>query len=144
VFFSTPYLRGNIQVAAEHPVGMCLDFNGSRAFQGELNTGAANTRAPLNSEDDGWRRPVFLPPKGSRRSGPSKFFVAEIRGNTAIYPFDSTRDTYVVAPIAGISIFHALLASHFAPRQWSIREDAEHRKSKTYGIDDLDALEISV
>jgi hypothetical protein len=67
---------------------------------------------------------------GGRRDG--KFFIAKITGDTRVYPFLRSEDTVLLSPVRGSDVIQALIDSGFACKEWAVREDATHAKSKTY------------
>ncbi len=64
----------------------------------------------------------------------SKYFVAKVSGATVVYPFDNTLDTISINSTADHEFLRMLAESNFTGREWSIRTDAKHAKSKTYTI----------
>jgi hypothetical protein len=128
-FFSTPYYPGDVRVSAAVPASVEVSAGGA-FFRAEMQADtSAPGRGPSRSGEDGWQGPVFLP-GGRGRNG--KLFFARLRGHTRTYPFLPSRDSVTIRPAPGAEVLQALADSHFAGKEWVIREDAEHAKSKTY------------
>jgi hypothetical protein len=138
VFFSTPYYHGDVRVSAALPASMRLVKKGEVVFAAEMGADpSAPGRGPLRCGEDGWDGPVFLP-AGRRRGGrQGKLFVARLRGYTRTYAFLPGADSVAIRPWPGSEVLQALRDSHFVPKEWVVREDATHAKSKTYQRADL-------
>jgi hypothetical protein len=130
-FFATPYRHGDVQVRAI-PAALRLLVDGAEAFQAEMKS----DRAQSHNTDDAWDGPIFFP---SKKLGPGhgKVFFAKLTGQAHIYPFLPESDSLRINPAHKDDTLAALLESHFAPEQWSIRPDAAHAKSKTYRRSDF-------
>lgn len=138
VFFSTPYYQGDVRVSAALPSSMHLVRKGEVVFAAEMGADpSAPGREPLRCGEDGWDGPVFLP-EGRRRGGrQGKLFVARLRGYTRRYAFLPGTDLVTIRPWPDSEVLQALRDSHFVAKEWIIREDATHAKSKTYRRADL-------
>ena len=90
---------------------------------------SAPAREPSRGGADGWAGPVFLP---GGRGGTGRLFFARLRGHTRTYPFLPSCDALSIRPAPGAEVLQALVDSHFVGKEWVLREDAEHAKSKTY------------
>jgi len=111
------------------PVAIHLVRKGEVAFRAEMYTDPSGLgRKPSRCGEDGWEGPVFLP---ESRRGKDLFF-ARIRGHTQAYPFLHGKDAVTIRPSPDSAILQALLDSHFVAKEWVVREDATHAKSKTY------------
>lgn len=133
VLFSTPYYHGDVRVSASLPAAIQLVKNGEVVFRAEMAAdAAAPARAPLRRGEDGWEGPVFLPESRGEKGGQGKVFFARLRGQTQTYPFLPSGDLVKIKPSQGSEVLQALVDSHFAAKEWAIREDATHAKSKTY------------
>jgi len=129
VFFSTPYCHGDVRVSASLPASIHLVKKGEVVFRAEMHTDASGLgRQPTRCGEEGWEGPVFLP---ESRRGKGLFF-ARIRGHTQAYPFLPGKDSVTIRPSPDSEILQALLDSHFVAKEWVVREDATHAKSKTY------------
>jgi hypothetical protein len=138
VFFSTPYDHGDVRLSASSPAFMHLLKNREVVFAAEMGAKAAGLgRDASHCGEDGWEGPVFLPKnrRGEGRQG--KLFVARLRGYTRTYPFLPGTDSVLIRPSPDSEFLQALGESHFLAKEWIVREDATHAKSKTYKRSDL-------
>src|SRR5262249_18732344 len=120
------------------PASMHLVQKGEVVFAAAMGTDPSGPgREPSRCGEDGWDGPVFLPEgrRGEGRQG--KLFVARLRGYTRTYPFRPGTDSVASRPSPDSEVLQALRDSHFVAREWIIREDATHAKSKTYKRADL-------
>jgi hypothetical protein len=144
VFFSTPYVAGDVRVSALLPASIHLVKKGQVVFRAEMATDSSGTRRePSRRGEDGWEGPVFLPGKRHGKSLQANLFLARLRGDTRAYPFLPSTDTLEVRPAADGDALQMLRASHFVPREWVVREDARHAKSRTYPRTDLSPREAA-
>jgi hypothetical protein len=136
VLFSTPYYHGDVRVSASLPASMHLVKKGEVVFAAEMGADASGLgRDASRSGEDGWEGPVFLPEsrRGEGRQG--KLFVARLRGYTRTYPFLPGTDSVAIRPSPDsefLEFLQTLRDSHFVAKEWIVREDAMHAKSKTY------------
>jgi hypothetical protein len=135
-FFATPYAHGHVRLATSPHPSVQLDLNGRPVFHADMTATqpAANLFAAPD-EQGGWEGPVLLPQTGRP---PAKLFFARLRGVTHTRPFTPGQDTLVLSPPSGNTApaIAALRDSQFVPRQWEVRTDANHAKSKTYRMND--------
>jgi hypothetical protein len=131
-WFRTPYLHATPQVTAESPAGMELLDGQDTAFSARMAVDAATPRTPARTGDDGWEGPVFLPRPAGRPGAFGHIFFGKLRGLTQTYPFVSGQDAVTIRPTPRMPALQALCDSRFAGREWSIRPDASHAKSRTY------------
>jgi hypothetical protein len=130
-FFSTPYYHGDVRMSATLPVSIRLVEGDATVFRAEMTEpNESLPRAPVRQGEEGWDGPIYLPTGG--RGGAGKLFLARLRGETRAYPFLAGQDVLALQPLAGAPVFQSLLDSHFSPREWLVRENATHAKSKTY------------
>ncbi|HJT76739.1 MAG TPA: hypothetical protein VJ739_06015, partial [Gemmataceae bacterium] len=132
-FFATPYYPGDVRVSASLPVSVHLAEGSDVAFRAEMggdNAGAS--REPSRAGEDTWEGAVFLPGGRGGRDGQGNLFFARLGGHGRAYPFLTSQDSLTIRPSRGASILQALLDSHFVAREWVVREEARHAKSKTY------------
>jgi hypothetical protein len=128
--FSTPYYPAKVDIRARLPIRLRLTQGREGVFRAEMSAGSrAAPREPSRSGDDGWEGPIFLP--GSGRRAPGKVFFARLSGHTETYPF-SPGDVLALDPSPKSQILRALVESRFAVREWVIRADATHARSKTF------------
>jgi hypothetical protein len=130
--FSTPYSHADVRVSCR-PVFVKCTTTREVIFQADMHADySAPSREPVRCGVDGWDGPVFLPRGKSRRRCDGKFFIAKITGDTRIYPFLPSEDTMLLSPARGSDVIQSLIDSGFACKEWAVREDATHAKSKTY------------
>jgi hypothetical protein len=133
VLFSTPYFHAGARVSAACPASIQLTMQNEVIFEAEMRAGdSATKREPSHSGEVGWAGPVYLPKVGRKKDRQGKLFLARIRGVTQTYPFLPEQDCVSMVQSQEDGIFRALVESGFAGREWAIREDATHAKSKTY------------
>ena len=129
--FSTPYSHADVRVSCR-PVFVKCTTTREVIFHADMHADySAPSREPVRCGVDGWEGPVFLPGgKGRGRDG--KFFIAKITGDTRVYPFLPNEDSLLLSRSQGSDVIQALIDSGFACKEWAVREDATHAKSKTY------------
>ncbi len=129
-FFHTPYRHGEVQIEACPPCSIRLRTRQGASLVAEMSPDIpACARKPCRSGSDGWQGPIFLPRK--KPSASAKVYFAKIAGHTQSYPFCPPQDRVTLQPAPGASILEWLQESHFAGREWIIRESATHARSKT-------------
>jgi len=74
---------------------------------------------------------VFLPDLRNPAATSSRLFYASLSGETIVYPFDVDTDTFIVDEFRSDPIVEIVNESRFEPREWHLRTDATHGKSKT-------------
>ena len=89
-------------------------------------------RQSSRCEEGGWEGPVFLPGRERGKPGCGRLFFARIAGPTVTYPFLPARDLVTIRPSPGNEILQALKDSCFSGKEWALREDAIHSRSKTF------------
>jgi hypothetical protein len=133
MLFSTPYHHGDVRVSASLPASMHLVKKGEVVFAAEMGTDASGlSREPSRCGDERWEGPVFLPESRPGKAGQGKLFVARLRGYARTYPFLPGTDSVAIRPSSDSEVLQALRDSHFLAKDWIVREDATHAKSKTY------------
>ena len=131
MFFSTPYDHADVQVEEQLPAGIRLSHRQQRPFSATMSTAKDGTdRVALTDSDDGWAGPIFLPRRKVRAGDPGKLFFGKLVGRTQTYAFDGA-DKLTISPSTRWPIFQWLLDSGLTGREWIIREQATHGKSKT-------------
>jgi hypothetical protein len=137
-FFSTPYGHGDVRVSAALPASMHVLKKEEVVFAAEMGADASGLlREPARCGEEGWEGPVFLPNSWHRRGRPAKVFFARLRGETRRYPFLPAQDAVAIRPTPDSEFLQALRDSHFLAKEWIVREDATHAKSRTYKRADL-------
>jgi hypothetical protein len=130
-FFSTPYAHGRIQVRTHIPATMEVCFGAETLFSARMGASSSElSRTPNRSSHEQWLGPIYLPKKSRGTSDPGKFFFAKIEGATDIYDV-SPDDTVTITNSHNPPIFNSLRKSNFVPKEWHIRESANHAKAKT-------------
>ncbi len=124
-FFCTPYLSGEINLKVSEPCAMEARSGNARLFRAEMS----KADLPAHAEDECWEGAVFLPPAESRR-----YFVAKLSGMARIRPFLES-DRIEMTRDARHGVFALLSESGFTGREWRIRLDGFHARSKTYRYD---------
>lgn len=124
-WFKTPYHFGQVSLSVNLPLSLSLAI-------GDQTVLAASMHVPVNdlaiaSACVDW--PIYLPRHGGKRA--RKFF-ARIRGETVFFPFQSGLDSWSLVSSPRANVLAQLLDSGFAPREWIVRYNAYHAKSKTY------------
>ncbi len=116
-FFSTPYYFGKVGLHENLPCKMSLNDS----FAAKMN----QSERLINEVEDNWKGAVFLP-----KNHGEKYFIAKLSGKSQVCPFDeSDKITF-----AESSIFELLNKSNFIGKEWRMRSNAFHAKSKTYPV----------
>lgn len=116
-FFSTPYYFGEVGLDENLPCRMSLE----NLFAAKMN----NAERLTNEVEDNWTGTVFLPHMRGE-----KYFIAKLSGKTKVCPFDeSDKITFTEH-----SIFDLPRKSEFVGKEWRMRSNAFHAKSKTYSV----------
>lgn len=143
-FFSTPYLHGDVRLPTSLPASIQLLEAGESVFHLAMQADSSvSSREPLRSGDEGLEGAVFLPKRrgGSGRDG--KLFFARIQGHTRTYPFLPAKDSLTIRPSSGSDVPQMLIDSQLVAKEWAIRADASHAKSRTYKrAGDLSGLRV--
>jgi hypothetical protein len=132
-FFSAPYRHGNPCVSVSNPLSVQLADEEAILFQAQMEADdTAMSREPSHQGEDSWEGPIFLPntTRGKTRHG--KLFFGRLRGDTKTFPFLPDGDSVTIKPSTDTDVLQALADSHFIGKEWFVRDDAMHAKSKTY------------
>lgn len=124
-FFGTPYQAADVALRHDLPASVTLAQGGRRLL-------AARMVAPpafMREGADDWQGPVFLPRAGD--GAPRKSFVARLSGTTRAYAFDYASDVLELAPAKPDDIIARLRDSGFVGREWRVRDDGTHARSRT-------------
>ena len=124
--FATPYSHGKCCVSVHGPPSVRLDVQGERVLSAEMSS---VERPVMRAGDESWEVPVFLPSRGTAND--RRLFFARLRGHTVVHPF-STGDHFAIEPSARGGALQPLADARFHPKEWVVRADATHGKSKTY------------
>jgi hypothetical protein len=124
--FATPYSHGKCCVSVHRPTSVRLEAQGERVLGAEMSSAE---RPVIRAGDESWEGPVFLPSRGTAND--RRLFFGRLSGQTTVYPF-STGDHFAIEPSAGGAALRPLADARFHPKEWVVRADATHGKSKTY------------
>lgn len=129
--FSTPYYAGDVRVSVSVPASVQLLQGGATEFSASMGPDVSQ-RAPSHCGEACWEGPIFLPHNRPGGVSSGKLFWARLQGLTRTYPFLPGTDTVTIKPAPGNPLCQALESSSFLGKEWIVREDASHAKSKTY------------
>jgi hypothetical protein len=131
-FLSTPYYHAAIAVDPGPPASFeVTQRTGSLLRAAMTATPNADRRSPIHSGYECWEPTIFLPMRNSRPNAPAKQFFARLGGDTQVYSFLSDRDQITIQLSAAAPILQSLIDSRFTGRQWMIRQNGTHARSKT-------------
>jgi hypothetical protein len=143
--FATPYLHAYCHVSVSSPISIQLVMGGELVFQVEMQANSeAPRRQPSRLGQETWEGPVFLPRHCRGRASKGRFFLGKMKGQTAAYPFVRKEDALSIIQSQGAGILRPLLDSGFTGKEWVVREDATHGKSRTYTSPELLARQTPV
>jgi len=125
-FFSTPYHAADIRVTTDMPVGFSVGQGGANHRLAARMTGPLTL---LRSDEENWAGPVFLP--RAHADAPRKYFMAQLSGNVQAYAFAVGSDMLELNPAGPNDVVAQLRDSGFAAREWRVRHDGTHAKSRT-------------
>jgi hypothetical protein len=128
VFFQTPYAHAACEVINDSSK-VSVSITKQSASLLSANTAALGRFRRGNADDNEWNGPVFLPPTDPGES--QRYFIAQIVGDSRVAPFRS-EDIFTLSTGAGEEGPRTFMESGFQPREWQIRDNATHRKSKTF------------
>lgn len=123
-FFRTPYEPANIRLNEQPPAGFTISTAGQVVCAATLIAAT-----PPRHEAQEWQGRIYLPPRGPRR----ELFYARLAGPTDVYPFGAA-DTLTIRPRPGDDVLGCLVESGFAGREWRVRAEAVHARSRTYRL----------
>jgi hypothetical protein len=130
-FFRTPYAHADVRVNC-WPALIEVYQAGKPIFRAENPADVSLVaREPLREGEDGWEGLVLLPRGHRARRKNGRLFFAKVSGHTRVYPFLPV-DHLLLKPAQGCDITQRLIDSHFVVKDWLVREDAAHAKSRTY------------
>lgn len=131
--FRTPYCHGVTSLCIDSPLSMAMSVRGDNVFRAQMQREVqGDARAPLRVGQNSWKGRVFVSRTTSRQPASNRFFFAKISGYTRVYAFESGRDVFSIGATAEHEVLRSLNASNFVPREWLVREDATHGKSRTH------------
>lgn len=127
-FFSTPYRPADVSLTTTPP-SIELRQNGSAVFHASM--GELGDRDPQIQPDAVWQGRIFIP---NRMKGEPRFFVGRLAGEAVVCPFSAAHDRFEMQDEGAPELIRILRESGFTPRQWSVRNDGSHSRSKTYRV----------
>lgn len=128
IFFATPYSPGHICVDDRMPAQIQLADRAGTIFSVQMNT----TATPTVSRDELWQGKIYLPRLTADSRKAQKYFVAKLGGRTDIYPYSPKNDTLQISARNGQPVFQWLLESKLVGKEWRVRSNAVHARSKSY------------
>jgi hypothetical protein len=129
--FATPYSCAECQVSIQCPLSVRVRAKGGFAFRAEMSPLA---RAATRAGDETWEGPAFLPPRAP--ASDKRLVFGRFKGHTVVYPFLSG-DSVSLDGSTGGRVLRPLIDSDFSAKEWVVRADATHGRSKTYRITDV-------
>jgi hypothetical protein len=129
--FSTPYNHATINIDARAPASLQLSIGDPPIFRARMSRDSPG-REPSYFGEKSWAGPVYLPRRRSGETKQGKCFFAKLSGPTWSYTFDDVADAIILRPVMQYPVVQWLIESKFAGKEWTIRENATHAKSKTY------------
>jgi hypothetical protein len=129
--FSSPYVRGSIDVKLPPACSMQLEVGNVQILRAAMSADSAARRAPDRCDREEWSGRVFLPTQTPSRRAVRKWFYAKISGQTETYDFKAD-DILTLRPVSQLPAIQWLVDSQLEGRAWAIRPVANHAKSKTY------------
>lgn len=123
-FFLTPYHFGKVNLRETTPCVISAESNN----QNVLETAMSRTTRPMTEENESWEGAIFLPDARSE-----KYFIGKLSGKSKICPFIET-DRIEMQNDPNDIVFDSLTASGFTGKEWRMRNQAFHAKSKTYCV----------
>jgi hypothetical protein len=124
--FQTPYDAGEIQVEEHVPSSFRLLDREKIALNASMSGKALLSRGV----DELWEGAIFLP-RNMTVKGPGNLFYARLGGLTEAYHFSTSTDTFVLKPDQNVAL-RRLVESSYVGKEWRIRNNATHARSKTY------------
>jgi hypothetical protein len=128
--FRTPYYHSNIDVSVQNPWSLQLFDGVTPVIQSERHDASDVERC-----DETWEARIFLP-NGARGSKPSnQLFFAKLSGATQVARFSASSDSLALTPSNQHAVVQSLVDSGFTGREWRVRSNATHARSRTYRRD---------
>jgi hypothetical protein len=127
-FFRTPYYHGRIHLEDQIPSMIQL----SDAHGLAVDIQMSGQSAPAFGRDELWQGAIFLPSDNIRSQEPGRYFVAKLAGYTDIYPYSPALDSLKLVLRKEHPVFQWLIESNLVGREWRIRRNAVHARSRTF------------
>jgi hypothetical protein len=129
--FRTPYYAARIDLELDPAPQFEVSLSSGRLLRADMSPeSAAALRRAGPGEDVVWEVPVYLP-RPPAKHATSNIFYARLSGLTQTCPFMPECDTFEMASSVNDGTPQMLVESAFSPREWIVRADAIHSKSKT-------------
>lgn len=125
-YFQTPYLHGEIDVRLTSDE---TQLKLRRRTGEKLKAAVGSLGTPPSQVDELWEGAIYLPP---RSPGSRNKFYARLAGLTHVQPFLPGQDHLEIVPAVSSSPLAWLVESGVAGREWHVRSQANHARSKTY------------
>ncbi|MBX3413893.1 MAG: hypothetical protein KF708_14475 [Pirellulales bacterium] len=130
-WFSTPYHHAQIELCETPPQHFSLHDGDHTVIEARMGSSERESV----SREESWEGTLYLPPASRAANGAQKQFHARIAGQTTILPFVAGADSFVAHPSFRHAGLDCLVDGGFTPREWHIRSDAVHARSKTFRRD---------
>ncbi len=129
--FRTPYYAARIALELEPAPLFEVSQASGQLLRADMSPeSAAALRRAGPGEEVVWEVPVYLP-RPPAKHATSNIFYARLSGLTQTCPFLPGCDTFEMASSVNDDLLQMLVRSAFSPREWIVRADATHAKSKT-------------
>lgn len=120
--FRTPYYPAQIHLEVHSSITVSVGGRDSRYLEARLLGESVAARQEMQE----WRGPIFLP-----RDKRAEVFYARLAGLTDTYPFKPDDVLTINAQVHDVGFDH-LTASDFRPREWHVRHNAVHARTRTF------------
>ena len=121
VFFRTPYAHGAIEVNSQGPAFVSAGNRRSSLFRAEMS----GMNACLGKRDATFEGKTFIQN--------NRYYHLILSGVVEIYSFLPGQDTLEIETEASNRAFRWLVESNFTGKEWRIRRNGTHARSRTYG-----------
>lgn len=129
--YRTPYYHAGIYVSARAPAYLDLASPDGIFCAAMLPGDGQHHRRPARGEPDGWEGAIYLPRRSTKPGAVGEVFYGKLAGQTLVYPFDEDCDFVKLVPSARGGVLRQLSDSRFRVKEWHVRQDATHAKSRT-------------
>lgn len=116
--FSAPYVHANCRLVLEPGAALEVEVGGAPLFRAEMAAGSMAEAVRCGPES--WTGHIHLPGR--------RFFHGRMAGAAEVRAFRPEEDRWV----AGGEAPAVLRGGAFTPREWLVRHDGRHAKSKTH------------
>ncbi|MCB9858132.1 MAG: hypothetical protein H6818_20805 [Phycisphaerales bacterium] len=126
-FFKAPHRHATIDVNDGVPASIEV----RHGTQMVLHAAMGAERQASRREDVDLVMPLFLPARGSRDAGKRSCFHIRVAGETRVFPYLPESDFFSIENGGGNPAMPLLAECDFAGREWIIRSDTTHARTKT-------------